>query len=79
MKHKFMLIACMASLAMMLSGCEVVDSGGGGDSYSASSGGSGVGGDDPGAPVVNPEPTSMALLGSGLAAYAFLKRKKKKK
>ena len=69
----------------MLSGCK---GGGGGSASSGDSGGFDVadagfddgyydGGDDGGS-AVNPEPTTMAMLGSGLLAYGFIKRKRKK-
>ncbi|MFH1594097.1 MAG: PEP-CTERM sorting domain-containing protein [Candidatus Omnitrophota bacterium] len=49
-------------------------SGGGSDGtlYADGSGSTGAGG-------VNPEPATMALLGGGLAAFVFLKRKNRRK
>ena len=43
-------------------------------------GGSDDGGssDNPGGGLINPEPATLALLGSGLFAYALLRRRKKR-
>ena len=68
----------------MLSGCK--GGGGGSASFGGGSGGFDVadagfddgGGDTGGGSDVNPEPTTMAMLGSGLLAYGFIRRKRKK-
>ena len=69
----------------MLSGCK--GGGGGSASFGGGSGGFDVadaGFDDgyydtgDGGSDVNPEPTTMAMLGSGLLAYGFIRRKRKK-
>ena len=83
-----MVLACAIMATMLLSGCE--SSGGGGSAgFYGDSGGFDVadsggdvyysgGGDGSGGNAVNPEPATMAMLGSGLLAYGLLKRKKKK-
>lgn len=86
MKHLFLILTCIA-LTLLLTGCL----GGGGGGSSGSSGGSFdvaglLGGDSDGGGIFSggggvfehtPEPATVALLGGGLAVYAFLKRKKK--
>lgn len=49
----------------------------GGDSGSGDSGDDSVG-DDSSSPYINPEPATIALLGSGLLGYGLLRRRRKK-
>ncbi len=77
-----MLLGCVIMITL-LTGCF---GGGGGSSSSGGSGGVGDiaglpgGGDSGGGSLpYNPEPATIALLGSGLAAYALYHYKKNKK
>jgi|GEM_PF-3858014 len=95
MKPKLTLLALSFIAMFALAGCKTPGSGSdsagssyGGNSsavvssYSSTSttGGAGdVSGDTPGDVPINPEPATVALLGGGLMAFAFLKRKKRKK
>jgi len=77
-------------IALVLSaGCKS-SSGSGSSSFSSASGAGSVGGsgdvlgssgDDGGSSssAVNPEPITLALFGGGAVAFAFLKRKRRKK
>ncbi|MDB4349544.1 PEP-CTERM sorting domain-containing protein [Omnitrophica bacterium] len=78
-----MIVLCMVSV-FALAGCK--GGGGGGGSYAG--GGSSIGGDTSTGttstvggtlPTAHqPEPATIALLGGGLAAYALLRRRKRK-
>ncbi len=82
---------CLIAL-VLLAGCKI-GSDSGSSSFSSSSGSSSVdgsldilesspeAGDDsiPSSTAHHPEPITLALFGSGAAAFAFLKRKKRKK
>jgi len=66
------------------SGSSYGDSGSSSSSYSSSgldgsSGGGGLLGAPSGGNFMNPEPATIALLGSGLLGYGLLKTRKKKK
>jgi hypothetical protein len=78
---KLLILACCIMMMTLLTGC--FGGGGGG-----SSGGGGIlgdiagiiddgSGDDPGGLPHSPEPVTIALIGGGLVAFAFLRRKKK--
>ncbi len=87
---KLCLVGVLCLGLMFLVGC---GGGGGGDSFAALSGSSGGGGDDGGGddgggddgggddvnPVVNPEPSSILLMTSGLISLAAVYRRKKNK
>jgi len=80
MKYAMTLLTiCLIMVA--LTGCKESGTTTGGlygfESISTGSGASGSGNVGGGAHL--PEPTTMALLGSGLLAYAFFRRKKDKK
>ncbi len=74
-----LLITCIMA-TLMLTGCK--GSGGGASAWLGSSyaGGSDIlGGDSPiSSNASNPEPATIVLLGGGLAAYAFLRRRRLK-
>jgi hypothetical protein len=80
MKLKTLLICLLA--VVCLAGCKGSGSAGsgGGGLFAGGGGVIGGGGDDgSGSGPVNPEPATVALLGSGLTAYVLLKKNKKKK
>lgn len=94
MKTMYTKIASFAFISLLLlsiCGCQGGGGGdlgsffvGGDDSYADSGGGDGGGIIDDGGgggidPIVNPEPTSVLLLGSGLVAMAFYANRKKSK
>lgn len=76
---KLKLLAFCIIAMLVLTGCKGSGGAAGGFGGSVFAGGSsgdiGYGG---GSTPVNPEPATMALFGTGLAGYAFLKRKKRK-
>ncbi len=85
MRYKLLTLICCIMMAIMLSGCK----GSGGSSSASFSGGSGGFdvadsgfddgyGDGDGSGPYNPEPATVAMLSSGLLAYGFIRRKKKK-
>lgn len=77
MKRIVALLSCVI-IVLMLAGCK--GSGGGVSGFLGSTfAGGGSGGDSGGGSPIghSPEPATVALLGGGFAAYAFLKRKKK--
>lgn len=74
MKSRVIILICCVFAMMLLTGCL----GGGGDSSGSSSSYSSDSGDKSGDLPHNPEPATIALLGSGLVAYAFLRKKNKK-
>lgn len=90
MKQRMFVLAGLIALTMLLSGC--LGGGGGSGSNGGSAGiggadmaglpGGGVGaGGNGGGGIdgnINPEPATVLLLGGGLAAYAFIKRRKLK-
>lgn len=65
-------------LMMLLTGCN--ETSGGSSSAGSASGSSSYSDSGKGGTLTknNPEPVTTALVGSGLMAYAFLKRKKRK-
>jgi len=79
--NMFLIVLCLMS-AVMLSGC-VTEGSGSGDSWSGFSTGS-SGSDysessSTGASAHhNPEPATMAMIGTGLFAYGILNKKRKK-
>ena len=83
MKYRLaILIACLLTISL-LAGCKESGSSASGsfDSGSSSfvSGSGGLGSSGGSVPVGHmPEPATVALLGSGLLAYAFIRRKMKK-
>lgn len=81
MQSKQLLFLVCFSGIVLLSGCSgMTSSGGGGSSFASTAGvldgGGDDGGVDPALPRHNPEPITMALFGSGLAAFAISKRKR---
>ncbi len=89
MKSKLLVLAGCIVAAMLLTGCLKSGSGSSSGSSSYTSGvsgdsgsgsGSGSGGGDLGGGgnvPLNPEPATIALVGTGLAAYMLMRRKKK--
>jgi len=80
MKVRLALLAFCVIAMFALVGCKTSgsSSGSAGSSYSSSNDAGEVG-DAPINAMHNPEPATIALLGGGLAAFAFFKRRKRKK
>jgi hypothetical protein len=82
MKTLFGVVLCLL-ICVALTGCleQAGSSGGGGGIVTAlAGGGAGSGGSSiPAGLPHNPEPATLALLGGGLAAYAFLRNRRNKK
>ncbi len=82
MKYKLLVLTCCIMMAMFLTGC--LGGGGGsagfleGGSFDVADSGGGDGGGGDGGGDINPEPATMAMIGTGMLAYGIMRRKRKK-